>query len=397
MPPISWLGMGYSNQSSKTSARRLIAMSGLVVGIVFSGWCYWWLANADLSLLNDSGVWQLLTIAFVALVSGASALMASRTRWRWLLLLFLLPVGFVFSEYLLRWWTWYYRTGLLPYFLLLPPLAFVSYALRALANNLTKSWVATLGAFSWRILGWAAFQALPIALLFTPTMYVQGEMRFIIPASWVLFLPGFDVGGKLVAGGLFGSVWAFLTFCWWRHRPVALTPDKLFVSRYRPIPPWTVLGLQAIWLLSALFAARMVEIRGPASWVVVALSLIIALAIYLRWRPAFWVSGILLAWAAVRSACLVLVLLHHLIRDAAIFTPAIIVLMWPIFGLIVQACGWLLNQTELTFEWFRFESVSHVRKWFWILAGAAFVFAVVTGFYVLRSGALGSLIPNAGD
>jgi hypothetical protein len=91
-------------QTNGTSARRLIAIAGLIFALVFGLWCLLWYGVGDLG--NPEEVYPFLGVGLVHLTASGAFFIAARTRWRWGLLLITLPCIYDVLWTSVDMWSW---------------------------------------------------------------------------------------------------------------------------------------------------------------------------------------------------------------------------------------------------------------------------------------------------
>ena len=149
------------------------------------------------------------------------------------------------------------------------------------------------------------------------------------------------------------------------------------IKRRLPIPPWTVLLLQIVWLCTVVLA-----VHTGSAWhnlyhsvmTVTALGLVVGM--FLRSRVALWGSGMIFAAAAGGTIARRLAGLGTGIGsdEADLFF---------VLALAVQAGGWVLHQTGRSLLWVRLEAVRPARLWFWASSALAFIAMAAALYHVL--------------
>ena len=80
-----------------TSPRRLIGIVSFIVAIVFGAWCVLW--HTVRSPLNPEDVYPFLGVAFVHSAAAAAFIVSAKTRWRWAMLLLVIPCAMFFIDW----------------------------------------------------------------------------------------------------------------------------------------------------------------------------------------------------------------------------------------------------------------------------------------------------------
>ena len=95
------IAAGVFNQNKAMSVepdsniRRFIAIISLVVALILEPYCLMWFAVGNMP--DYKLIFSFLGAMFPALLAGVVFLVTSRNRWRWLLLLLVLPSIFAFG------------------------------------------------------------------------------------------------------------------------------------------------------------------------------------------------------------------------------------------------------------------------------------------------------------
>lgn len=129
----------------------------------------------------------------------------------------------------------------------------------------------------------------------------------------------------------------------------------LTTARRIPVPPWTVIVPQLMWLLSAFLSICIGCLANSTfNFSIAGFCIFLIFGLHLRWRAAFWLS--VLCFAAVTGGDLARIL-------ASASLPASVVI-----GALISLGMLILHQVPTSLRWFGFEKQRSVRFLFWCLS-----------------------------
>jgi hypothetical protein len=131
-------------------------------------------------------------------------------------------------------------------------------------------------------------------------------------------------------------------------------------DRRIPVPPWTIIVPQLMWLLSAfMFVCFGCLSSSTFNFSMAGFSVFLIVGLYLRWRVAFWLSAL----------CYAVIVGYDIAKILASVTPP----PSAVLGAVISVAILILHQKTTSMRWFGIERQRIIRFLFWLLSALACV------------------------